>query len=236
MSKVWMTKADLVTKYMGFPSLSNGYDAQREMFLNSAIQDSRTSDEKRAEYRDETLQLMDLIHSEEKLYRNFKPINSEPLKVVLWPKKPITEDFIYMSGRYVFVREDFAEILMQFNVGQTKLFNVGCPLARNGQVIYDREFYLLNVTEWRNYFIPEKSELLYPLSIQNDGYNLYSLGDGSFRKSKVTLSKQSLACDVDIWHDPMILNSIFFSDRLKNALDEKGLLAQTKHKKCLVLI
>ena len=235
MSKVWLTKSNFTTKYMGFPSLSNGYDGAREIFLNDAHQDGRVSEVKREEYVVERSALIRLCSSEAKLNLNFKPIEHTPLNIVLPVIKPISEDLIYLMGRFIFVREDFAEILMQFNLGQTRLFNVGCPLGRNGQVIYDRKFYLLNVTEWRNFFVSEKSELVRSLDLFNEGYKVYSLGDSGFRKSKVALSKQSLECDVDIWHDPMVRDSIFFSDRLKTALDEKGLLAQTKHKKCLVL-
>ena len=235
MSKVWLTKRDIFTKYLGYPSLSNGYDGLRKIFLDDAYQDHRISETKRECYQVENLELVKLLLDDLILYENFKPLKHDPIKIILPLKKETKEDLIYLSGKFVFVRSDFAEILMRFNLGETKLFNVGRPLGRNGKTIYDHEFYLLNVTEWRNFFVSEKSELVRSLDLFNEGYKVYSLGDSGFRKSKVALSKQSLECDVDIWHDPMVRDSIFFSDRLKTALDEKGLLAQTKHKKCLVL-
>ena len=234
MSKVWLTLRNLPTKHSGEPSFPNGYDAIRAFSLLRLIQDKRTSDEKRTEYRSEDLKLTNLVLEVLNLYRHFKPIESKPTNIVMSQKKAIAEDVIYISGKYVFVRKDFAEILKQFNLGKTKLFNVGCPLGKNGNVIYDREFYLLNVTEWRNFLVPEKSERVTPLGIYKEDFERHDLGCGDFVKSKVVLSKESLNSDVDVWHDPMLDDSIFFSDRLKVALDEKGLLIQTKHKKCLV--
>ena len=234
MSKVWLTKRDIFTKYLGYPSLSNGYDGLRKIFLDDAYQDHRISETKRECYQVENLELVKLLLDDLILYENFKPLKHDPIKIILPLKKETKEDLIYLSGKFVFVRSDFAEILMRFNLGETKLFNVGRPLGRNGETIYDHEFFLLNVTEWRSFFNPEKSTFISLREEPNDGIKHYSLGNSYFVKSKVAISKQALECDVDIWHDPMLDDSIFFSDRLKNALDEKGLLAQTKHKKCLV--
>ena len=220
---------------MGYPSLSNGYDGARELFLNNAQQDRRVPETKRTEYSNESFSLFQLCANEIRLCKDFKLMESVPLNIVLPFKKLITEDLIYLNGRFLFVREDFAEILMKFNLGGTKLFNVGYPIGMNGGVIYNYKFYLLNITEWRNYFIPEESTLISLRGVPKDGFEHYSLGNSYFVKSKVALSKLALKCDVDIWHDPMLDYSIFFSDRLKKALDEKGLLVQTKHKKCLVV-
>ncbi len=56
---------------------------------------------------------------------------------------------------------------------------------------------------------------------KKNGYNAYQIGYSY--DTPIVLEPQAQQCDLDLWHDPMLWDSIFISQRLYDALNQAGM-------------
>lgn len=54
----------------------------------------------------------------------------------------------------------------------------------------------------------------------------------SLKEGHATVSSEALNCDLDLWHDPMLRNSLFVSDRLCKALKKAKVFKQFRLSSC----
>ncbi len=151
-------------------------------------------------------------------YRKWQPleVNEVPDKMFLKvsflteKEKMAFGDVFRISGGLTIISERFANLLKDFDLGATQLFEI--PLFD-----YDQEtqrpgkYYLLNVAETKPCFIPEQSRHAVPGKYTAVGtWRLWGIDE---------VAVLSTAQDgADMWADPVLKEVIFMSDRLVKAI------------------
>lgn len=165
----------------------------------------------------------------------FQGMNILPSK--LWTSDVRTPDpalnAFTITGRYLILSEQCGELFQQFNLGNSKLvklqiYNMGTLEPDN-----ERFFYFLDIAEWRHYLLPEKSSnACRSVGYQKHGYDAYQYR--LYSNEKLTLSDEALNCDIDLWHDPMLWDSLFLSDRLYMELSNANIIADFDFVPCIL--
>lgn len=93
------------------------------------------------------------------------------------------------------------------------------------ELVNDQTYYFFNITELRSYLRPEcSSNDLDKLSYtKHEGYQLYKLYHADYADHAIAIKREAVECDIDLWRDPELDNSIFMSDELKKALGDAQL-------------
>lgn len=137
--------------------------------------------------------------------------------------KPTLQDAFKIWNAFLVVSPKLRDVLVRFDLGATRLIEV--PVFKsNGKTPADYPpHYVLHVTETKSTLIPEASkdveQALKPGQVE--GYP-----DGLWRDSNLydQLAVHAAAADgVDLWADPILQRRLFFSDRLKRAIEEAGI-------------
>lgn len=125
---------------------------------------------------------------------------------------------------YQIVNEECANILKKFRLGETAMYPLSFfDLALN-EPVNDKTYYFLNIAEWRHYLLPEfSSSELDKKKYKNEIYDSFRLYHSDYEDGAIAVSEQAINCDLDLWHDPALISSIFMSDKLKQALNEAGM-------------
>lgn len=143
---------------------------------------------------------------------------------------------ITITDSFMLVSKTCVDILRQFRLGKTRL--IPLPLYETGteELLSNELWYLLELSEWRSYFIPELSNpLCKPLNYKYDKgnyqnhkiLNRFRATDGDY-----AMSVASNQCDLDLWHEPQLDRSICFSDALKTALEKAGMADKLHFQSC----
>ena len=124
----------------------------------------------------------------------------------------------------ILINEACANLLKQFRLGDTAMYPLSFFDIDLNEPVNDKTYYLLNITEWRHYLMPEmSSDALRKRKIKNENYVLYDLYYPNYKDDAIAITEQAINCDLDLWHDPALTSSIFISDELKKALAEAGM-------------
>lgn len=125
---------------------------------------------------------------------------------------------------FLLVNEACKNILENFKLGETEIHQVSFFDLDLNKPINHENYYFLNIAESRNYLIPEKSsDSLKETNALNNGYKNYRLYHSEYKNGGIAINNNALNCDLDLWHDPALIGSIFVSNELKKALDDAGM-------------
>ena len=119
---------------------------------------------------------------------------------------------------FLLISEKSSNILKKFNLGDTKFYPVSFFDLDLNEPINDKTYYFLNIVESRNYLKPEFCTK--DLEVEPFTENLYGLHYSEYKNNAIAVSEQAKGSDLDLWHDPELIYSIFMSDELKKALDD----------------
>ncbi|MBF7683645.1 hypothetical protein I2F27_09970 [Acinetobacter sp. B5B] len=123
---------------------------------------------------------------------------------------------------------DICKILLeQFNLGEKiQFFPVPLYDAATNQPVNNEIYYVMNIADWRSFLVPEfcEGELWKARRLKPDTPR-HALTEGKEFDNAIALSAEASNCDLDLWHDPSLFCSLFMSDRLKQALEQAGFLA-----------
>ncbi|UOP04702.1 hypothetical protein LVJ77_11010 [Conchiformibius kuhniae] len=136
-----------------------------------------------------------------------------------------------ITGNHLVLSEACGEILQQFHLGNSKLVKLQIYNMGTLEPDDERFFYFFDLAEWRHYVLPEKSPSCRSSGYERNGYqhHVYYEWEGD-----LVLSHEAPYCDLDIWHDPMLMKSVFLSKRLYQALDDAGMTKDWKLTPCLI--
>lgn len=95
--------------------------------------------------------------------------------------------------------------------------------VETGKLWKDEIFYFLKVCEQRRYMINPQSHSEFQFIRYPSGKEIYSATYG-IMDNEVELSTSALECDVDLWHDPLLADSYFMSEKLQAALSEANMV------------
>ena len=136
-----------------------------------------------------------------------------------------------ITGNQLVLSEQCGEILQQFNLGNSKLVKLQIYNMGTLEPDDERFFYFFDLAEWRHYVLPEKSAACYYAGYEKNGYKCYVYRPF---KGELVLSHEAPNCDLDIWHDPMLMSSVFLSARLYQALNQAGMAENWYLNPCVI--
>lgn len=136
--------------------------------------------------------------------------------------------FIVLGG-FIIVTEPLMEILNSFCLGNNQISLVKLYSQKTREKLTEQNYYFINICEHHSFFSPENSDS--SLSSRKfqcvvNGVTPYHPPDDVKKASKYIFFDSSLKCSVDIWHDPLIRNSIFMSENLYREISRNRI---TKH-------
>lgn len=162
-------------------------------------------------------------------YGRFKPLPVLPDKLWHFTMDPLPEEVIFTTrSSGIVMNAACAEVLRRFRLGKTQLVPLRMHDPGTGEAENDALYYFLGLCERRNFFIPEASDPRCKyIGYEIEGYRQYrTLFSSSKNKENAYVMKsEALNCDVDLWHEAMLMGSICFSDALRIALQEENMLA-----------
>lgn len=171
-------------------------------------------------------------------YKEKKNISSEynPSSFYKMPEEHLVCDksIFMVMDQLIFINEKSAEILKQYNLGNTDIIKLDPYDAVSGDRIEcECSFYLLNIAETNEYCDLEKSQNIrfFKPTKKMEGIpkeQIDIVEDGFIIDSAV------LESGLDLWADSRLGRSFFISDRLKKALDDAGIAQDWLLSRCVV--
>lgn len=142
------------------------------------------------------------------------------------PKAGLPDFFHAVSLRVVSER---AKTLMeQFDLGDTRFHEVPI-LDKDHETPLEGRWYIFNWISSKSCFVPELTESWAASGAPETGYRARSIG-----KARLVV-RASAAKGADIWMDPILEGALFFSDRLKRAIDAAKFRKPLPFKQCDVV-
>lgn len=138
---------------------------------------------------------------------------------------------LFSAAGLLTISEAFAEVLRDFDLGQTRLHPVEL-LHSNRSVPFPGHYYFLNIAEVRRYFSPEFSTRFEAMPNSATSY-IGSVGN-ELQDDDVTLVPAARN-GPDLWIDDTLLSHFFCSDRLAQALRAAKVTRQLPLFRCRVL-
>ena len=189
------------------------------------------TEEERSKIEDIRNNLIDIIMK----YGDFKKIDLLPdsmWSVLLDPviakgkvmNVPNPEDSIFaVRDGYILVTKPCAEILQRFRLSDTQMIPLQLFNPKTRELVNEETYYLLNIYAWRTYFDGKNNEIFINKNYKYNGYNIYT-PPYDIKNGDCVLRSSALQCDVDLWHDPSVRDSIFLSQALRDALHKAKML------------
>lgn len=147
---------------------------------------------------------------------------------------PKEDEYIFWAKGTVVLNQDCAEIFKQFCLGTTDLIPVKIYELETGRIFSNATFYILNLSEHHQYLTyPQSSDAVKFLPYPNGGgiYTRY----GDISNQTLEVSKDALQSNVDLWHDPLLDASYFFSDKLHHALRQANMIEKFNTHFCKIV-
>lgn len=131
-------------------------------------------------------------------------------------------DAFKIIDAYITVSPKLRDVLVQFDLGKTRLFEVPIFETDGKTPSPYPPHYILNIAETKTCFVPEQSENV-EQAVAWDATEPEpdAPWKGNVRTDMIAV-RASAAEGVNLWADPILRNRIFFSDRLKRAIDDAG--------------
>ena len=149
-----------------------------------------------------------------------------PSKVFIKPneKLPKTDDLMFnIIGGYLLFNQQCYDIISQFTLGATHFSQVYIYDIETEELKSQTPYYFINIAETRDYLNVEESKGIkaYAGATKLPTHLIREPTDND-----IQLNATAQECDVDLWHDPVLDNSLFFSDELVSALLASGIKQQ----------
>jgi hypothetical protein len=138
---------------------------------------------------------------------------------------------LFQASDFLVVSDVLAGVLRSFDLGASRLVPVTL-LHRDRTTPYAGTHLVLNLRERKEAFEPEHSKKFDPPLYPDQKY----LGAvvGKPEDGDISVSAAALA-GADIWRDPRLLKSLFFSDRLMAAMRKAKVLGRVRTFRCPVV-
>jgi hypothetical protein len=219
-NKVWTTTIMFDENYrvfgLSFPEL---FDYVEFYKLKG---DSEEGKMKIKKMRQAKIEVVDQYH----LSKKIKSVNAPTIlyahgfgKTVEFPS------FFRTQDGFVIVTEACANVLKQFRLGESVLYPLSFFDIQLNEPVNDQTYYFFNIAELRTYLRPEycTEKMRKQSYIKHEGYQLFNLYHAYYTDHAIAITKEAIECDIDLWQDPELDDSIFMSDSLKKALDDAQL-------------
>ena len=149
-----------------------------------------------------------------------------PSKVFIKPneKLPKADELMFkIIDGYLLFNQSCYDIISQFTLGATHFSQVYIYDIETEALRSETPYYFINIAETRNYLNVEESR-----GIDADSCSpklpTHSIWEPT--DDDIQLNATAQECDVDLWHEPVLRKSLFFSDELVSALLASGIKQQ----------
>lgn len=231
--KVWVTTLNRPDNLRLFGlSFPNKFDYPKLHQLDKKIVKTDEEKERWLDLQKISLEISKPYLAAKKIHPNLVPTTLYCNSISLEFKFPY---FCRTPDGFLLVNQACKNILEKFKLGETEIHQVSFFDLDLNTSINHENYYFLNIAESRNYLIPEKSsESLKETNVLNNGYKNYRLYHSNYKNGGIAINNNALNCNLDLWHDPALIGSIFVSDELKKALDDAGIGRDWLFYKCLI--
>lgn len=216
-NKVWTTTLMFENNYRVFGlSFSDIFNYQEYYNLK----------ENTIEEKERRAQLIDARIEVTKEYHLAKKILPENAPTILFAhgfnRTVRLPSFFRTPEGFIIVTEECANILKQFRLGNSVLYPLSFFDLTLNEPVNNQTYYFFNIAELKKFLFPEfcTEELARYRNTRHKDCQLFELYHANYTDYAIAISHKALNCDVDIWKDAELDNSIFISHKLKNALDE----------------
>ena len=219
-NNVWTTTIMFDENYRVFDLSFPGIFDYAELYKIKG--DSEEEKNIRKQMRRAKIEIVDQYH----LAKKIAPVNAPTILYAHGFSKTVKlPSFFRTQDGFVILTEECANVLKKFRLGGNALYPLSFFDIQLNELVNDQTFYFFNITELRSYLLPEYSskDLDKHSYTKHEGYQLYKLYHADYADHAIALKKEAIECDIDLWRDPELDNSIFMSDELKKALDEAQL-------------
>lgn len=221
-NNVWTTTIMFDENYRVFGlSFPNTFDYVEFHELNRV---GATAEEKEriAKLLDARIEVTKKYHLAEKILPENAPIT---LYANGFSKTVKLPSFFRTQEGFVILTEECANVLKKFRLGENTLYPLSFFDIQLNELVNDQTYYFFNIAELRSYLRPEDCirKLRKATYTKHEGYQLFNLYEAFYADHAIAVAKEAVECDVDLWQDLELDNSIFMSDELKKALDEAQL-------------
>lgn len=219
-NNVWTTTIMFDENYRVFDLSFPGIFDYAELYKIKG--DSEEEKNIRKQMRRAKIEIVDQYH----LGKKIAPVNAPTILYAHGFSKTVKlPSFFRTQDGFVILTEECANVLKKFRLGGNALYPLSFFDIQLNELVNDQTFYFFNITELRSYLLPEYSskDLDKHSYTKHEGYQLYKLYHADYADHAIALKREATECDIDLWRDPELDNSIFMSDELKKALDEAQL-------------
>ncbi|MBF0657685.1 hypothetical protein IPZ60_02905 [Psychrobacter sp. NG25] len=231
-NNVWLAgfKLTSINFYDIYPANSKKYDFPKHWKVLQRIE--KTADPKLLEikkvFKEEMLELS-------KASSGFFKTNHLPDS--LWvessdTKLPPSSEYIFKvrSGGVVFTQA-CAQLLQQFRLGESTLTPVQIYDLETQQLCSEETFYFLNLCERREYLRDLESDGMLVSFMTDEKAVQYSVR-GDIKSGQLLVDQSVQNCELDLWHDPLLMSYVFVSDALHDALVQANMDSQWEMVSC----
>ena len=180
---------------------------------------------------DEMKILEALDASETKFWRawkNYEFIPQQEMPIKLFKKPDINysnlpeldEIFFCITNAYLVMSKELYHVISQFNLGRTHFSQVYIYDIETKKQLSEVPYYFINIAEKFEFLDIENSK---EISVNQYFPQQRKRWIREPKNDDIILSIPVMDNIIDLWHDPLLNNSLFFSDKLVKALFDVGL-------------
>lgn len=160
-------------------------------------------------------------------WKNYELIPQQEMPIKLFKKPDINysnlpqkdEIFFRITGGYLVMNEKPYNIISQFNLGKTHFSQVFIYDIETKKQLSDVPYYFINIAETFEFLNSNHSKGIKASRYTPEESLRYIWG---VEDDDIILLNQAKNTDIDLWHDKNLHDSLFFSDRLVQALFDAG--------------
>lgn len=137
-------------------------------------------------------------------------------------------------GGFFFINDAVKQVLDQFDMGSNRIEPVKL-LKSDRKTEIPGSYFQCHFTEKKEAFEPDQSNSkVFDRPRFDDDPWLGNVAEGLCKDGDIAVDELALH-GADLWVDPRALKSLFFSDRLYQALKSEGLLKKTRTFRCRII-
>lgn len=172
------------------------------------------------------LELLDKIHlSFDDTWHDYEYLEHLPIKLFKEPDINYSnlpkenEIFFIITNGYLIITEKLYDIISQFNLGKTHFSQVYIYDIETKEQLSDIPYYFVNIAEKFEFLDVENSQ---QISVNQYFPQQRKRWIDEPKDDDIILLESAKNIEIDLWHDPLLNKSLFFSDRLAKALLDNG--------------
>ncbi|STY99023.1 Uncharacterised protein [Moraxella lacunata] len=172
------------------------------------------------------MELLDKIHLDfDDTWHDYEYLEHLPVKLFKEPDINYSnlpkenEIFFRITNGYLIINEKLYDVISQFNLGKTHFSQVYIYDIETKEQLSDVPYYFVNIAEKFEFLNSNESKGIRASRYSPEEPLRYMWGA---EDDDIVLLEQVQNIDIDLWHDKNLNDSLFFSDRLTQALFKAG--------------